>query len=1043
MKQYFRLIAFCNLFVLLFYNSIFSQQDPLHWTHPVKVQANDVYLQWLQNDGGTVHSYQKIYNLKLDSLYLLPPDSLVSVKPRHQDSRTGGGSYTDAATGNFTVSVHDEIVSIWKSPTGINIMLPELDTTKGLWTNTVQDSITGNIKNDRIYVRTLNINGDSLDDFIVAYITNDDSVHFNLYSVDSTLHPALLSSYCDEKLNTAIGGQSVNYFIETGDFNGDGKDELALFAVEVPPPTNSVRVKVKLYDFSGGMFVPKAQTNVDVPRLSTIEDFTMSASSGHFTSGNSDELAFTTIRSSNGQYFSYNYILKSSQNLDTLITGPIYRVTPAPFTGSFIDLSTASGDLNGDGRDEIVFTDNSKIYILESDDNLNLTLKMESDIAAGGYDDYKQSNNYIKISSVNQDTVNDIIIVKNFVQNQYQNGFYVAMIGVNSSLSQGTLIGRLLGDEPEVDDYKPYSIAVGNFDGASFTIGQPKHYTQNNIVQTLVVLNAPPIHFDVFNGQSYDINKCYNGQACDFYSQYIKTNTSSVEVSTKVHNDWEVSRGVKLSGQVSSEVVSVDYNTYFTRKWGKHFSLDTTNNKTTQISEAVTAEEDDEIYSTLIDYDLWEYPFYYGNENSPRETIMVLVPHNVRGQWFPSKSYYALSYLPNHEVGNILSYYPYDTVSISKNPNVLETIASDSQTLSSSNPFNWSVNFSNFTSTKAETTMENSTSFGISFKREFTGDYDKTNYTTQTTTVSNLINLSVHMGGLDLGIGDVKYKVTPYLYWAKDDALILNYGVQPEVAPPGFPNTWWQDHYGSYSDPTFVLPWLLDPEKGFALDDPSKRYETNDIILDPANPSPGDTLTITAKVRNFSLVATPSAVTVAFYLGDPDSGGVPIIGVNGTDTAITIGIIQSQFWSDAKFKWVIPSGLPAYPRIYAVIDPQNAITEIHENNNKGFNVLGRQSVTTGINQAKITIPKEYILNQSYPNPFNPTATIRYSIPKGSRVSIKVYDILGREVSTLVNEYEKAGTYNVKFKGNRYSSGVYFYQLHAGSFVQTKKMILLK
>ena len=488
---------------------------------------------------------------KIDSLYLLPVDSLVSVKPRHQDSRTTGGLFTDAASGNFTVSVHEDIVSIWKSLTGINIMLPKLDTTKGLWTNTVQNSITGNIKNDRIYVRTLDINGDSLDEFVVAYLTNDDSVHFNLYSVDSNLHPALLSSYCDEKLYKAIGGQSVNYFIQTGDFNGDGTDELALFAVEVPPPDSSVRVKAKLYDFSGGMFVPKAQTNVDVPRLSTIEDFTMSASSGHFTSGNQDELAFTAIRSSNNQYFSYNYILKSDQNLDTIITGHVYRVTPAPFTAAFIDLSSASGDLNGDGRDEFVFTDNSKIYVLEPDDNLKLSLKMESDVASGGYDDYEQSNNYIKISSVNQDTVNDIIIVKNFVQNQFQNGFYVAMIEIDSSLSHAKLIGRLLGDEPEVDKYKRYSIAVGNFDGGNFTIGQPMHYTQNNVVQTLVVLNAPPVHFDVFNGQSYDINKCYNGQVCDFYSKYAKTNTNSVEVSTKVHKDWEVSNGVNLSGSLS------------------------------------------------------------------------------------------------------------------------------------------------------------------------------------------------------------------------------------------------------------------------------------------------------------------------------------------------------------------------------------------------------------------------------------------------------------------------------------------------------------
>ena len=406
---------------------------------------------------------------------------------------------------------------------------------------------------------------------------------------------------------------------------------------------------------------------------------------------------------------------------------------------------------------------------------------MSADVASGGFYDYEQSNNYIKISSVNQDTVNDIIIVKNFVQNQFQNGFYVAMIEVNNSLSQGTLIGRLLGDEPVVDDYKRYSIAVGNFDGFNFTIGQPIHYTKNNVVQTLVVLNAPPVHFDVFNGLIYDINQCYNGGNCDFYSKYIKTNTNSVEVSTQVHRDWEVSAGIHLAGQVNAEPAgvgaSINFDAYFLHKWGHHFNKDSTNSTTTTVSEEITAKEDDEIYATTIDYDLYEYPFYYGNENYPRETIMTFVPHNVRGHWFPSKSYYALSYTPNHEVGNILSYYPYDN--LTNNPDVLDTIrarTSESYTLSSNTSYNWGITWDNFTSSEADTTIENTNSWGFSFGVEVTGDFGHTNYTTQTTSVTNLISLQLHLGGVDLGIGDVKYAVNPYAYWATNDALVINGG---------------------------------------------------------------------------------------------------------------------------------------------------------------------------------------------------------------------------------------------------------------------------
>jgi hypothetical protein len=97
------------------------------------------------------------------------------------------------------------------------------------------------------------------------------------------------------------------------------------------------------------------------------------------------------------------------------------------------------------------------------------------------------------------------------------------------------------------------------------------------------------------------------------------------------------------------------------------------------------------------------------------------------------------------------------------------------------------------------------------------------------------------------------------------------------------------------------------------------------------------------------------------------------------------------------------------------------------------------------------IPEQFRLEQNYPNPFNPHTTIKFSIPEMSRVILKVYDIIGNEVATLVNETKSPGSYEVSFNASRFASGVYFYSLRAinpstGSgqvFVQTKKMILMK
>jgi photosystem II stability/assembly factor-like uncharacterized protein len=101
------------------------------------------------------------------------------------------------------------------------------------------------------------------------------------------------------------------------------------------------------------------------------------------------------------------------------------------------------------------------------------------------------------------------------------------------------------------------------------------------------------------------------------------------------------------------------------------------------------------------------------------------------------------------------------------------------------------------------------------------------------------------------------------------------------------------------------------------------------------------------------------------------------------------------------------------------------------------------SPTTSVKNDKTNIPRDFSLLQNYPNPFNPSTNITYSLPKGSHVILKVYDLPGREVTTLVNEEKHAGKYNVVFNDSNLSSGMYFYRIQAGSFVSTKKFVLMK
>jgi photosystem II stability/assembly factor-like uncharacterized protein len=86
---------------------------------------------------------------------------------------------------------------------------------------------------------------------------------------------------------------------------------------------------------------------------------------------------------------------------------------------------------------------------------------------------------------------------------------------------------------------------------------------------------------------------------------------------------------------------------------------------------------------------------------------------------------------------------------------------------------------------------------------------------------------------------------------------------------------------------------------------------------------------------------------------------------------------------------------------------------------------------------------DYTLYQNYPNPFNPSTTLQYKIPKSGFVTIKIYDVLGREIRTLVNQYQNMGTHEINFSASNLTSGIYFYRMRAGNFIETKKLILLK
>ena len=181
-----------------------------------------------------------------------------------------------------------------------------------------------------------------------------------------------------------------------------------------------------------------------------------------------------------------------------------------------------------------------------------------------------------------------------------------------------------------------------------------------------------------------------------------------------------------------------------------------------------------------------------------------------------------------------------------------------------------------------------------------------------------------------------------------------------------------------------------------------------------------------------------------------------IYDANGNQFAVLV-----QFWENGQ--WTITSLLTeiydasgnlitftyrAWDNLVLVPVDYYLVISIDKNNFlylNGYNATFKYKLTniTCVTSGEPGIPASFSLSQNYPNPFNPSTGINYSIPKSGLVTIKVYNVLGKEIATLVNEYRSAGNYSVQFNGSKLSSGIYFYRMKSGNFVQTKKLMLMK
>ena len=197
---------------------------------------------------------------------------------------------------------------------------------------------------------------------------------------------------------------------------------------------------------------------------------------------------------------------------------------------------------------------------------------------------------------------------------------------------------------------------------------------------------------------------------------------------------------------------------------------------------------------------------------------------------------------------------------------------------------------------------------------------------------------------------------------------------------------------------------------------------------------------------NWSSFASTDNVNVALYSRRSNNNDVfqAVFTRTGLNNGLPRAIRYREFslgsWNSSI---EVSTGSPTGLQSAAVVEMNTTSAAFAYTGPNSTNVyFNNEDWTVDVNEEEGS-PENYSLVQNYPNPFNPNTTIKFKIPENSFVSIKVYNVLGKEVATLVNEDMNKGTYEVDFNASSLSSGVYFYKLETSNFVQTNKMVLMK
>jgi hypothetical protein len=911
--------------------------------------------------------------------------------------------------------------------------------------------------------------GDGRSQIALAYFSNNNQVSIAIYENVEKFFPKFVTQLTLP--------QSIDYFtMTTGDFlDGDGIDEIALAYIR------DKDYKLDIIKVTRGSL---SVINTGAAGLAPNKHFTgiLDITAGDFDGDGQDEIGLITVSADSDAIhlptcYSWRFLMRMRvyDLVKDLTTGDhtlkTYRVgddfaeeaMKKGHASQIIGLAITAGDVNGDGKDELVrtwpvkfdtYADSCGSYDARVTQRFVrklevLSLPNNQDIYTNTWDPNQDGliSNPVIINvdeRVWTDSYQDRLVVGDLNRD-----FKYEIVWMMSDQLR-TYYHDPYADEDPPKHYKSFTedksllsmkypkLVAGNFTWESVRVGRPSYRVQNRVDTLVAVVNMPPKHRDLIQDVegNYQLIESPVGD-CDpspdspncTHAKYARLDFQSSEQTIQTVHAYEISAGLENEACAGGGVegiaeVKACVRTSINATHGGNFEKSTEEIQSVGFRRKVIAANDDKVVYFGTPYGVWEYPVLSGASGETADDVFITVAFPlVTTTQYPDTSggYYSGTcdetwFSAGHQPNNVWSYDPIGDITFPDyNPDyepVYDAFEGDwaegeityekLQSAFDSVTFNHSISARVETEVTAEAKLKVVNISG-SFKTHVQGDYSNSYMKTDKLTMSQATAFSYFFAPQP---DSTKFTTRVLFYRAKDDSQILNY-----QAEPGRTASWQQ--YDK-PDPAFILPWYGFPDPEDLQVPPcgeEQKLFSPDVVINPPFAGLGETVTISATVRNFSNEQTRD-VLVRFYQGDP-----------ANDIVIGQDIIPSLSREAGPRTVSIPwtaVGVGEH-KIFAVIDPEDAIPEMHEeddliNNNVAYGLV--QLSAAGIGDMGRVEEQPYdVISYTLASP-RPIVTLY--VARASLSAVARFEVGGAEITASTEELAGHTAFEVQaFQGSKY------------------------